>query len=431
MNKNNKASLAREIGKTGFAAIALNGMIGAGIFALPAVAAAKSGNFSPWLFLICAVLIMTVVLSFARAASFFRDTGGPIQYAGKAFGPFVGFQTGWLVYLGRLASIGANISLMVTYAGWFWEPLGDGLGRQLGIAITFLVLTLFSIVGVRQSMAMVFVFSALKLAPLFLLILLGLSHVRPEILLTADLPVTAALGESILVLLYAYVGFESAAVPAGEARNPRRDIPRAITLTVLAITVIYFLIQMVSVSVLPGLAGSKTPLADVADVLMGAAGATILTLGAVFSIGGNCSSSMLSAPRMTYALSKMGTLPRWFGDVHPRFRTPLNSILFYAVAGLVLALSGSFVWLAVIGTLARLLSYILGVAALPILERRLEKVEGQFHLPGGYLVPVLALILCLWLVTFASLTAWLTTTGFFALGCVFYLVSTRQSKDNT
>ena len=245
------------------------------------------------------------------------------------------------------------------------------------------------------------------------------------------MPVTATLGESILVLLYAYVGFESAAVPAGEARNPRRDIPRAITLTVLAITVIYFLIQMVSVSVLPGLPDSETPLADVAGVLMGATGATLLTLGAVFSIGGNCSSSMLSAPRMTYALSRMGSMPRWFGDVHPRFRTPVNSILFYALAGLVLALSGSFVWLAVVGTLARLLSYILGVAALPILEKKIEKTEDQFHLPGGYIVPALALILCLWLVTFASLTAWLTTAGFFIMGCVFYLASTRRSKDNS
>jgi amino acid transporter len=430
MNKNNEVPLARDIGQLGFAAIALNGVIGAGIFALPAVAAARSGNFSPWLFLICAVLIMTVVLSFARAASFFRDTGGPIQYAGMAFGPFVGFQTGWLVYIGRLSAIGANISLMVTYAGWFWDPLSAGLGHQLAVAVTFIMLALFNVVGVRQSMAVVFLFSVLKLVPLFLLILLGLAHVRPEILQVGELPVTATLGETILVLLYAFVGFESAVVPAGEARNPRKDIPRAITFTVLTITVVYFLIQLISVSVLPELASSKTPLADVAEVLMGATGATMLTLGAVFSIGGNCSASMLSAPRMTYALSRMGSLPAWFGEVHPRFRTPFNSIMFYAVVGLVLALSGSFIWLAVVSTLARLLSYILGVAALPILERRVEKTERQFYLPGGYFVPVLAMVLCLWLVTFASMTAWLTTVGFFVLGSILYLASSRKNKDN-
>jgi amino acid transporter len=430
MNNKNKVSLNRDIGQLGFVAIALNGVIGAGIFALPAVAAAKSGNFSPWLFLICAVLIMTVVLSFARAASFFRDTGGPIQYAGLAFGSFAGFQTGWLTYIGRLSAIGANISLMVTYAGWFWEPLGSGLGHQLAIAVMFVMLAIFNIVGVRQSMSVVFLFSALKLVPLFILILLGLSHIRPEILLQVDLPVTGTLGETILILLYAFVGFESAVVPAGEARNPRKDIPRAITFTVLTITVIYFLIQMISVSIMPELASSKTPLADVAEILMGATGAAMLTLGAVFSIGGNCSSSMLSAPRMTYALAKLDSLPAWFGVIHPRYKTPLNSILFYAVLGLVLALSGSFIWLAVVSTLARLLSYILGVAALPVLEKRIEKTEGQFHLPGGYFIPALALLLCLWLVSFASMTAWLTTAGFFALGSVLYLASSGRRKDN-
>jgi len=430
MNNKNKVSLNRDIGQLGFVAIALNGVIGAGIFALPAVAAAKSGNFSPWLFLICAVLIMTVVLSFARAASFFRDTGGPIQYAGLAFGSFAGFQTGWLTYIGRLSAIGANISLMVTYAGWFWEPLGSGLGHQLAIAVMFIMLAIFNIVGVRQSMSVVFLFSALKLVPLFILILLGLSHIRPEILLQVDLPVTGTLGETILILLYAFVGFESAVVPAGEARNPRKDIPRAITITVLTITVIYFLIQMISVSIMPELASSKTPLADVAEILMGATGAAMLTMGAVFSIGGNCSSSMLSAPRMTYALAKLDSLPAWFGVIHPRYKTPLNSILFYAVLGLVLALSGSFIWLAVVSTLARLLSYILGVAALPVLEKRIEKTEGQFHLPGGYFIPALALLLCLWLVSFASMTAWLTTAGFFALGSVLYLASARRRKDN-
>ena len=426
MNNHKNVSLNRDIGQLGFVAIALNGVIGAGIFALPAVAAAKSGNFSPWLFMICAVLIMTVVLSFARAASFFRDTGGPIQYAGLAFGPFAGFQTGWLTYIGRLAAIAANISLMVTYAGWFWTPLESGLGHQLAVALTFVLLAVFNIVGVRQSMKVVFLFSVLKLLPLILLILLGLAHMKPELLLQGELPVSGTLGETILILLYAFVGFESAVVPAGEARNPRKDIPLAITVTVLTITVFYFLIQLISISALPELAHSETPLADVAEVLMGATGATFLTLGAVFSIGGNCSASMLSAPRMTYALAQMGSLPEWFGYVHPRTKTPLNSILFYAVLGLVLALSGSFIWLAVVSTLARLLSYILGVAALPVLERKIESTADQFRLRGGYFIPALALLLCVWLVTFASMTAWLTTVAFFVLGSVLYLASSRQ-----
>lgn len=423
---NNKDSLDREISRLGFAAIALNGVIGAGIFALPAVAAARSGNFSPWLFLFCAVLIMSVVLCFSRAASFVTDTGGPIQYAGQAFGPFAGFQTGWLTYIGRLSALAANIKLMVIYAGWFWAPLESGLAHQLAVALMFIILATSNVLGVRRSMAVVFIFSAMKLAPLLLLVIVGLSHVQPGLLIDSGLPEINTFGETVLVLLYAFVGFESAVVLAGEARDPRRDIPHALTITVLTITVFYFLIQWISISALPGLASSKTPLADVAAVVLGAGGAALLTFGAVFSIGGNCSASMLSAPRMTYALARMGSLPQWFGRVHPRFHTPVNSIVFYAVIALGLALSGSFVWLAVVSTLARLLAYILSVAALPVLERTMEPTEDQFRLPGGYLIPVVALVLCLWLITYASLTAWLTTVGFFLLGTVLYFLSERQ-----
>ena len=424
---NNKDSLDREISRLGFAAIALNGVIGAGIFALPAVAAARSGNFSPWLFLFCAVLIMSVVLCFSRAASFVSDTGGPIQYASQAFGPFAGFQTGWLTYIGRLAALGANVKLMVIYAGWFWAPLESGLAHNLAMALMFTILATSNVLGVRRSMAVVYLFSALKLAPLLLLVMVGLSHVQPGLLIESGLPEISTFGETVLVLLYAFVGFESAVVLAGEARDPRRDIPRALTITVLTITVFYFLIQWISISALPGLANSKTPLADVAAVVLGASGAALLTLGAILSIGGNCSAAMLSAPRMTYALARMGSLPQWFGSVHPRFHTPVNSIVFYAIVALGLALSGSFVWLAVVSTLARLLSYILSVAALPVLERTMEPRADQFRLPGGYLIPVVALVLCLWLITYASLTAWLTTVGFFLLGTGLYFLSGKQS----
>ncbi len=423
---NNSEPLERDISRLGFAAIALNGVIGAGIFALPAIAAARSGNFSPWLFLFCAVLIMTIVLCFSRAASFVSDTGGPIQYAGEAFGPFAGFQVGWLTYIGRLAALGANVKLMVIYAGWFWAPLESGLAHQLAVTLIFVILAASNIIGVRKSMLVIYLFSAVKLVPLLLLVVVGLSHVRPDLLVQSGLPEIRTFGETVLVLLYAFVGFESAVVLAGEARDPRRDIPRALTYTVLTITVFYFLIQWISISVLPGLADSKAPLADVSAALLGAGGAALLTFGAVFSIGGNCSASMLSAPRMTYALARMGSLPAWFGKVHSRFHTPANSIIFFAVLALALALSGSFVWLAVVSTLARLLAYILSVAALPILERTMQPPEDQFRLPGGHLIPALALILSLWLITFASMTAWLTTTAFFLVGSVLYFASGKQ-----
>jgi amino acid transporter len=417
--------LRREIGQLGFGAIALNGTIGAGIFALPAIAVGRAGLFSPWVFVLCGLLIMAIVFVFARIASYISDTGGPVTYASKAFGPFAGFQVGWLVTLSRAAAFAANAHLMVTYAGWFWPPLLDGTWHMSAVLLVCAVLAVINIIGIRQGMMAIFALTVLKLLPLLLLVFLGISQTNPDIFSGGDIPPLDSLGETMLIVFYAFVGFESAAIPAGEARNPKRDIPIALVRTILAITVFYFLIQVVTISVAPDIASSKTPLAEVARLLMGAAGAAILTLGAVFSIGGNITSSMLSAPRMVYAMGQLGSLPAWFGNIHPRFHTPANAILFYAVFSIALALSGGFVWLAVISTIVRLLVYVLCITTLPILHRKLAEYEGQFSLWGGMTIPVLALLLSLWLMSHASVNSWLVTAAFAAGGSLLYWITRR------
>lgn len=422
-----KGGLRREISQLGFGAIALNGTIGAGIFALPAIALDRAGLFSPWIFVLCGLLIMLIVLVFARVASYFDDTGGPVTYAGAAFGPFAGFQAGWLLTLSRAAAFAANAQLMVTYAGWFWPPLLESGWHTVSVLVICGVLGLINIIGVRQGMLALFAFTLLKLLPLVLLALLGLGQANPEIFTGARLPPIDSLGETMLIVFYAFVGFESAVIPAGEARNARRDIPLALVRTILAITLFYFLIQVVAISVAPGIAGSKTPLADVALILMGAAGAGILTLGAVFSISGNLTASMLSAPRMLYAMAHIGSMPAWFGAVHDRYHTPANAIGFYTVFSAVLALSGGFVWLAAMSTVVRLLVYVGCIATLPLLHRKLGERPGQFRLPGGMLIPVLALLPSLWLASHASLKSWLVTAAFVLGGAVLYVLTRRAN----
>jgi len=419
------AGLKKEIGQLGFGAIALNGTIGAGIFALPAIAIERAGLFSPWIYVACGLLIMAIVFVFARVASYFSDTGGPVTYATKAFGPFVGFQAGWLLTLSRAAAFAANAHLMVTYAGWFWSPLADGTAHLVAVGLVCVLLTAINIIGIRQGMMAIFALTVLKLLPLVLLVILGISQTNPEIFAGAEIPPLDSLGETMLIVFYAFVGFESAVIPAGEARNAKRDIPLALVRTILAITVFYFLIQLVTLSVAPEVAGSKTPLADVALILIGTAGAGILTLGAVFSITGNLTSSMLSAPRMLYAMGQLGSLPAWFGRIHPRFQTPANAILFYALFSLVLALSGGFVFLAVISTIVRLMVYVMCIATLPILHRKIGEYEGQFRLKGGMTVPAVALVVSLWLMTHASQQSWLATGAFMMLGGFLYLITTR------
>jgi APA family basic amino acid/polyamine antiporter len=421
-----EAGLRREISQLGFAAISLNGVIGAGVFALPAVAAAASGLFSPWLILICCLLIMPIVLSFARAASFFTATGGPLNYVGHAFGPFAGFQVGWLFTLSRVAAAAANTNLMVTYAAWFYEPLSGDPGRQLMVIFVLGSLTVINIIGVKRAIVAIYVFTLLKLIPLGLLILLGLTKLNPGVFAAEGLPTFDGLGETLLVLMYAFVGFESTGVPAGEARNPRRDIPRALVQSVALVAIIYVLIQWVAVSVAPGIGQSKTPLIEVSQILLGASGAIVIGLGAVFSIIGNVSSMMVSGPRMVYAMGRSEVLPGWFGAVHAGFGTPANAIAFAGGLSIILALSGGFIWLAAMSTVVRLIVYAACILSLPKLHSALQPGQQPFHLPGGYLIPLLGLLISLGLITQASADSWIVTGLFMAFGTVLYFLARRS-----
>jgi len=425
-HNNSGSALERAIGGFGFGVINLNSVIGAGIFGLPAAAAALSGAFSPWLFVLSGILVLTVVLSFAEAASMFKKSGGALTYASHAYGPFVGFQTGWLAYLSRVAAMGANTNLLVTYASWFWAPLDGQPWRSAALVVIFTSLTWLNVLGVRNSVALLYAFTALKLLPLSLLILFGLGKIDLGMLMGAEAPDIGELGEGILLVLYAYVGFEGTVVTAGEGKNPRRDLPKALISTILIIGAIYIAVQLVAMSTMPNLAESDRALADVAAIMFGPVGAVILTLGAVFSIGGNLHSSLLSAPRMTFALGRDGSLPAWFARVHPRYHTPHLSIWFYGSICLLMALTGTFVWLAVISTLVRLLTYMICISALPRLHRTIEPHANQFRLPGGLLIPGIAMLLCLWLITHASLHAWLATGAFFAVGTVLYFLSAHK-----
>jgi amino acid transporter len=422
---NPEAALRHVIGKLGYGAINLNSVIGAGIFGLPAVLAARAGYFSPWAFVLGGVMVLTIVLSFARAASMFKSSGGAIVYASHAFGPFIGFQTGWLAYLGRVAAMGANTNLLVTYASWFWAPLEGDPYRAIALTLVISSLTWLNVVGVRSGVGATLVFTVLKLVPLSLLILFGLGRVDAASLFGNVIPEMNGLGETLLLLMYAYVGFEGTVVTAGEGRNPRRDLPLALVSTIVIIGMLYFLVQMVSVYALPDLASSSFALADVASALFGNAGAVVLILGAVFSIAGNLSASLLSAPRMTFALARDGSLPAWFARVHGRHRTPHVSIWVYGFLCLAMAVSGSFIWLAAMSTVVRLLSYMVCIAALPILDRKIEAHADSFDIPGGLLIPALGFGLCIWLISKASPDAWLTLLAFFLVGTVLYALSTR------
>lgn len=418
---NNPKQLLRGIGFLGIAVLALNGVIGAGIFALPASIAAQAGPWSPWLFLIVGVLVITIVLTFAELSSYFKETGGPVLYTSTAFGPLVGFSTGWILFLSRMTAFAANTAAMATYLGAVVPWFGDGIGRAVLVISVGAGLTYANYVGVKDGVRTLAIFTFMKLTPIVLMILLGLQYVSPDTLFPGSLPSFDDLGGTTLLLIYAYVGFESTTIISGEAKNPKQAMPRALVSTIVMIAVLYFLIVLVYISVLPDADGSQT-LIDVGEVLAGTAGGIVIALAAVFSIGGNLASIMLAVPRLTFALSEQRLLPRWFGEVHEKHATPANSIVFLGVLGTVFALTGSFVWLAAASSLTRLISYALCIVSLPIVRRRANEQERAeaFRLPGGYAIPGFALLLCLWIMFQSSTDAWAMTGGLLAAGLVLY-----------
>lgn len=425
----NDSLLRREISRIGVATIAMNGVVGSGIFALPAVAIAQAGYFSPWVFVLCGLLILSVALTLARAASFFEITGGPIVYTTHAFGRYVGFQTGLLIYVSRVAAIAASANLIVSYAAALWTPLGSGAPKMAAIVGYISIATILNAIGIRAGMAAVYVISVLKLAPLILLILVGLPSVEWGLMDGAGMPEDESLGQTMLVLMYAFIGFEFSLIAAGETRNARRDIPKALITTVLAISLCYALIQLVVMSVGPDLGGSDAPLVETAKRLMGPTGALILGLGVVFSIGGGNLTSLLTAPRLTFALSRDGSLPAWLGRVNERSRTPVNSIVFCGIFSMGMAVSQGFVWLVTLSTFVRLLSYALCIASLPKIEKTIPAEQGQFKLPGGLIIPAIGFLLTIWLISHSTLENFVIAGLIISIGTLIFWLCTRKKTE--
>ncbi len=424
-----KPALIRAIGAPGIALVAINSMIGAGIFALPASIAAQAGNLSPWLFLGIGTLFVTVVLSFAELSSYFRESGGPVLFAKTAFGPLAGFSSGWLLYISRLSAFAANTTAMAQYLGALWPWVATDVGRLSFIAVICVGLTVANFVGVKDGVRTLAVFTFLKLTPIVILVLLGLKEVTGDTLLPSNMPTIDDFGGLTLLIIYAFIGFEAGTIVSGEAKTPRRTVPGTIVLTVAATTILYFLIMLVYVSVLPESDRDGKTLADVGRVLAGSAGAVVIALAAVFSIGGNLAANMLSVPRLTFALSEQGLMPAWFGKVHPRFRTPGNSVLLFGSFCLLLATTGTFALLAGASSLARMFAYALSIGGLAKIRRHAstEATENAFRLPFGFLIPGIALALCFWIAANAPANAWYLALGQLGVGLLLYWLARRAS----
>ena len=410
-----QAGTRRDVGLWGAALLALNGMIGAAIFGLPGKLDAAVGSFAPWLLLLAGIGIMPVVLCYADLAGRFDESGGPQLYAGKAFGKFVGFEAGWMLYAARAAALAANAHVLAAYAGALWPPLGG----SMTIIVTVAAIILINVIGIRRAVDTLGGMTMLKLAPLIVIGALGLLLAPIP---APTLPEFSAVEGVALAALYAFVGFEAATIPAGETRDPERNIPRALLLTVACVTLLYVVVQFAYSA--SGIGQSDAPLADLASKSLGPTGALILAVTAIISVLANQLSAVTSISRITSSFADQGLLPRWFGTISPRFATPANSILAVGGIGLALALSGSFITLAVISTVSRLFAYLACIAAVP----RLDFLAGRTRWLRGILLPIAAAALVLWAASHSNILEWRAFAAFLAVGALLYLSSGRSRR---
>lgn len=423
--------LVRGISRWDLTAIAINTIIGAGIFGLPSKVTALIGNYSLIAFVVCAVIIGFIVLCFAEVASRFRATGGMYLYAREAFGPVVGFEVGWLYWIVRVTTFAANCNLLLAYLGFFVPSANEGILRIALISFVVLLLTVVNFIGVRESAIMTNIFTVGKIVPLLIFAAVGLFFIQPENFVFNAAPDYNSFSSAVLLLIYAYVGFEAAVIPAGETKDPQKNVPFALLTALGVCAVLYILIQIVSVGTLPELAASERPLADAAGKFMGSFGAAFIAVGALVSILGNLNGGFLAASRLPFAMAEQKEIPQIIGKTHEKFKTPYISLFLTAIVMLILTIQSSFISALTIATITRLLVYAATCASLPVFRRRENAPEAKFIAPFGVAAAILSLLLTVWLLTNVDYKKeGLAILILAAIGLVIFYAYNVYSKNN-
>lgn len=412
--------LLRGISRWGLLAFAINLTVGAGILGLPGRIQALVGNYSIAVIVGCGLLIMLIGLCLAEVASRFDSSGGPQLYTSVAMGPVAGFTVGWLLWISRSGSCAVVANLVVDYATVLWPPAGTPIGRVsiiTGLGLSYLWI---NIRGIRQATAVSVAFTVCKMVPLIAFVAVGLFFVNPQAFALGAPPTSADLSNAVLLAAFAFFGFDSTAVLAGEVRDPARSVPFAIIISVSGVLVLYALIQIVCVGTLPDLAQSQRPLADAAVAFIGERGAIAIAVTAVIACAGVYGASFTPGTRLLFAMADRGQLPAVLARLHSRYRTPVYAIVVTSVVGLTLALSGSFIYLVKITLIARITVLATTCVTLPLLRRRHDVPPPAFVLRGGAVLAYLAAGCCLLFLANSSMRELLDVGLAAAIGLIFF-----------
>jgi basic amino acid/polyamine antiporter, APA family len=394
--------IVRGIGRWDLVALMVNITIGSGILGLPSKLFALTGVYSILTLILCAALLAIVAICFAEVGSRFTHTGGPYLFTRTAFGATPGFIVGWLYWVSRVLTFATICNLLVVYVARVIPALqGPGV-RVAIISCVVLAIGLVNLLGIRQATIVSNGLTLLKVSLLLVFGLVGVAMIGSWPPAPATLPAPGEFSDAMLLGVFAFVGFEAALVSTGETRNPRRDVPFAVGLSLLIVLILYAGVQIVCIAAVPGLATSTAPFADAAVVLWGPAGAQIISLGAVVIMLGSLNSGFLATSRLPFAFAEQGDVPAALARVHPRFRTPHVAIIASAVLVWLATVASSFLSAITLATSTRMVVYIAGCIALIALRRRADVQPAGFVAPIGPAIAVLASVLSFALLANAS-----------------------------
>ena len=421
-------SLVRAVGVWGLAAAIANVTIGGGIFRLPAAVAGALGAAAPLAYLVCAVAMGLIVMCIADAGSRVSLTGGPYAYVELAFGPFFGFQAGVMLWVLGTYAVAAVATVFADNVATLIPALAGPIPRAALLIATFAIVGGVNMIGVSQGSRLNQITTVAKLAPLLLLIVVGVFSIQGENLAITTVPASGDVLRASIVLIFAFTGIETALVPSGEVQSPSRTVPRAIFVAMIGVTLLYVALQYVAQGVLgAALATSATPLADAAGIVLGPWGRTLLLIGVVVSTFGYLSGMALAVPRALYAFARDGFLPASIASVHPTWKTPHIAIALQLAVTCTLAITSGFGSLAIIANVAALLVYFFcAVAALELRRRNVQSGGIPFRVPGAGVVPILACVVIIGMLTSITLDEWTSIVITAAAAAGLYVLSYRH-----
>ena len=420
------SGLTRAVGVLGLTAAIVNVTVGGGIFRLPSIVAASLGTHAPLAYFVCAFAMGLIALCFAEAGSRVDLTGGPYTYVEVAFGPYIGFLCGVLLWLVGTLALAAVSSIVLDSLGTFVPKLSQPALRSLSLVAVFAVLTIIHILGIKQGNRFNALLTVAKLTPLVVLAVAGMFFIKQENLVSHVeqnfSSIFPNLARTSAILIFAFAGIETALIPSGEVKNNARTVPWAIAFAMLGITLLYVALHLVAQGILGDeLQRSSTPLVDTAEKVFSGWGWTVVLTGMIISMFGYISGMILAVPRAIYAFARDGFLPKIFSSVHPQYKTPHVAIISQSVLSCALALTNGFEKLAILANLSVLVVYAACcLAAIKLRSMKVEMGGEPFRIPGGKAVPFAALAVIAWLLTSITFTEWLVVLATVAAATLAY-----------